>query len=324
MDRTGTIVFVANERKHPPKGYNKHMSTFALNKYFTNRFILKAIRSSGFKVIHYRSLTTFEKNIHLHKDDLVFPYYHGVASKIRQSYVQTICEIHNIQFVGPDAYAHTICNDKMLSKDICRHFGILSPTSKSFFNPIYLPDITTLKPPLIVKPQFEADSIGISKSNVFHSHAGVLELAEELNVELGQPILIEEYIEGKELSLSIIGYGTHIKELDMVEYVKKDGVYDYKRKMTVPQKYKNANYLLNDNVVSKVSELFSSLDKIEYLRMDFIFKEGKLYNIELTADPTLSPKSSFFLAFKKKYDYSEFINLIIDNCLERYRHNELN
>lgn len=315
------IVLVANTKKPPNVGYKKHMSSFDLAMFVTNKLLARAIKNTGNELVSYNNIDDFIKNIHSHKSDLVFPYYHGIASRNRESYVQAICEIYNIKYLGGDAYVQIITNDKVLSKDICRYSGIMSPTSKVLFDKDYPPDILSLNPPLIVKPQFEGDSIGISDANFFNSHNGVLDFATNLLNDLQQPILIEEFIEGKEVSVCLIGYKREIKKIRVVEFLNNGTLFNYRDKKFKfkLKKYRNADNLLNEEMRGKIINLFHSLDKMEFMRIDFIYKNDTFYHIELTADPALAPTSAMYWAFKHEMSYTQYIGFLISNCQERYK-----
>lgn len=315
------IVLVSNVKKIPDKGYSKYMSTLDITKRLTNKLLARAIKKNGYELVEYHDLNDLIKNIDSHSDDLIFPYYFGVASKIRQSYIQTICESKKLKYVGADAYAQTIGNDKALSKEICRYADIQCPAFKILFDSQYPPDITVLNLPLIVKPQFEGDSIGISDDNVFDSYERVLPFADKLLQDLKQPMLIEEYITGREISICLIGYKRQIKKMSILENISKKSLVssykDKKFKLNL-HKHRVANELLDKDILSRVTNLFHSLDKLEFIRLDFIYRNGTFYNIELTADPDLSPFSCTYLGFKETMSYTEFIGLLISNCLERY------
>ncbi|MBI9056090.1 MAG: hypothetical protein JEY96_19875 [Bacteroidales bacterium] len=315
------IILIANIKNAPNKGYSRHMSQFNFGKKITNELLANAIKKSGFKLIVYSTLKEFLNNISYHKNDLIFPYYHGVGSKFRQSYVQSICESYNLKYIGADAYAMTVANDKVLSKDLCRKIGIKSPSCKIFYSDSFPIDIELLKLPLIVKPQFEGDSIGISKKGIFDRYENALKYAKKLNQELNQPILIEEFLKGKEISACLIGHKETLKKINLVELVKRDSsVYSYKSKKT-PHVYRNVNSLLSNDLYNKIHQVFSILDKVEFMRIDFIFN-GEFRMIELTPDPSLSPLSCIFNSIHGELRYEEFIGYLIENCIERY--NSLN
>lgn len=317
-----TIVLVANIKKIPANGYSKHMSRLDITKRFTNWFLGRAIRKNGYKLVVYDNLVDFTDNLNKHQNDLIFPYYFGVGSRIRQSYVQSICESRGIKFIGPDAYSQTIGNDKALSKEICRYAGINSPLSKSLFDPNYPPDISVLRPPLIVKPQFEGDSIGISSENVFNSTNGVLEFAAKLHRDLDQPIMIEEYLTGREISLCLIGFKRNIKKMAALEDTTLQNTlhsYNTKKFRLHFDRFRDVTALFDNDMLAKITSLFQTLDKLEYIRLDFMYNDGKFQMIELTADPDLSPYSYMYNAFKKEMNYAEFVGYLISNSIERYK-----
>lgn len=322
IDWPETVVLVANVKKIPLNGYYKYMSKLDITKRFTNWFLARAIRKNGYKLVVYDNLIDFTDNLNKHQNDLVFPYYFGVGSRSRQSYVQNLCESRGIKFIGPDAYSQTIGNDKALSKEICRYAGIDSPLSKSLFDPDYPPDISVLKTPLIVKPQFEGDSIGISSQNVFKSTDGVLEFAKKLYTELAQPIIIEECIPGREISLCLIGFKRNIKKMAALEDKTLENTLHsyYTKKFRLHfNRFRDSTALFDRDMVAKITSLFQALDKLEYIRLDFMYNEGKFKMIELTADPDLSPYSYMYNAFKKEMSYADFVGYLISNSIERYK-----
>ena len=313
-----TIVLVSNFKKAPSDTYKKYMSDNKLLTTMTNWGLEWALKRNGYSVITYTDFFKFVRNIENHRNDIVFPYFSGVQSRNRQSYVQSLCEYYNMLYVGGDTYSQTLANDKVLSKQLCDEAGIATPNCKILFNKNYLPDIFALELPLIVKPQFEGESVGISKAGVFNSYEGVLPYAIQLLEDLGQSIIIETFIEGKEASVAVIGYKDEIKSMGLVMYKKELGkVTDYSSKRTRLPSSVLANELLTPERTSKFIRLFALLDKIEYARFDFIVKDGVFYNIEITAAPGLSPVSYMYSALKDQMSYIEFIGLLVANCKER-------
>jgi len=315
------VILVANIKKIPNKGYSKHMSAFDIGKTLTNRLLARAIKKNGYDLVVYNNLRDFGSNISKHKNDIVFPYYFGVASKSRESLVQAICESQGIRYVGADAYSQTITSDKALSKEICRYANIETPPFKILFDNNFPPDISCLRPPLIVKPQFEGESIGISNKNVFSSHDGVISLSQSLLTDLQQSIIIEEFIEGREVSVCLVGYKRLIKMMSIIEdttHVAKVKTYNAKKFGIHFDRFRYPNELFGKEMKDNLASLFQSLDKLEYARLDFIYSNGKFYNIEITAGPDLSPYSFMYGAFKNEMSYVDFIGMLISNCLERY------
>src|SRR4051812_19811467 len=160
------IVLVASKPPRPEGRYKNLVSNLALSKSIANRLLLRALRKIDRNVFYYDDLRTFARNVELHRQHLVFPYYYSLGSRSNYSNVQSICESVGIKFVGPEAYALTVCNDKVLSKDICRSQGLRVPRCAVFYAMNDCPDLGVLDPPLIVKPVFEGDSRGITRDSI--------------------------------------------------------------------------------------------------------------------------------------------------------------
>ena len=269
----------------------------------------------------YAEIHQFMDNISNHKEDLVFPYYFGVGAKMRQTQVQTVCENYGIKYVGSDSYARAITTDKVLAKELCRTAGIPTPNCKTLFTEDILPDLSPLKFPVIVKPRFEGDSIGIDKKSVCNNIEDALERGLNLFRDLRVPIIIEEFIAGREMSVCVVGHFNTVKKIGFIEYLKDSPVYGYadKRHKIKLNKYIDATPIFHEEMVKKISLLFTSLDKLEFSRFDFILQNRTFYNIEITTDPTLSKLSGMYWPFKNQnMSFKDFVGFLIANCLERY------
>ena len=91
--------------------------------------ILSGLKCIAQSVRIYTELSDFSENIKEHGNDLVFTIYGGCCSRNRMALVPAICEANNIRYVGADTYARIICQDKALSKILCRRHRLLTPNS---------------------------------------------------------------------------------------------------------------------------------------------------------------------------------------------------
>ena len=76
--------------------------------------------------------------------------------------------------------------------------------------------IHSLNLPIIVKPMFEGDSIGINDDNVLYNYSDITEKANSLFCQHSQPVIVEEYIDGEELFICAIGCGKEVQNLGAV------------------------------------------------------------------------------------------------------------
>lgn len=279
-------------------------------------------------VILYDSPQAFLNNVSSHRNDIIFPYWHGEKSRNKQALIASICEAGKMVYIGADTYTNIVCCDKILSKDICRLAKIKTPKHLVVDHQINDIDLSLLKYPLIVKPTYEGSSIGISQDNLIkeNNKKRVIQKINDLHFHLKQPIIIEEFIKGKEISLSIIGWRNHVKAWGAVERFSPshpnyfdENIHSFEDKKIGKIHLKNAHKLISDENIKKLFNLFYWLDKVEYIRIDGKLEGNDFYCFELSHDTTLSPTGAFFTAFNYNgYDYLNVLKMLINNCLERY------
>lgn len=322
------IVLVADNAPNeglPDELYNRESDKAQSNNVSAIKTALEIICK---EVVFYDSIEEFTYHTSEHINDLVFPYWHGEKSRNKQALVAAVCEAAVIKYVGADAYTNIVCCDKVLAKDICRMNGVLVPESICYNRKITLSDLPNLKYPIIVKPNYEGTSIGISQNNLIllPDYKKVVDVVNELYENLGEQVIVEQFIPGKEISVSIIGWRDHIKVWGAVErYSEKDELYFESHLHSHQDKIKeniclrNAKQYMTAPIMTRLFELFDSLDKVEYIRIDGKYYNGNFYCFELSQDTTLAPDGAFFKAIAYGgYSFKEAVNLLISNCLERY------
>lgn len=322
------IVLVADNAPSeglPDELYNLESDKAQFNNVSAIRNALERICKD---IVFYDSIEEFTYHTSEHKNDLVFPYWHGERSRNKQALAAAVCEAAGIKYVGADAYTNIVCCDKVLAKDICRMNGILVPESVCFKRKITTSDLPYLKYPIVVKPNYEGSSIGISQNNLILSpdNQKVVDVVNELIENLGEQVIVEQFVPGKEISVSMIGWRNHIKAWGAVErYSEKDEHYfenhlhSHQDKIKEIICLKNAKQYITDSIRTGLFELFDSLDKIEYIRVDGKYYNNNFYCFELSQDTTLAPDGAFFKAISYGgFEFFEAINLMITNCLERY------
>lgn len=290
--------------------------------------LFKALKVISKEVILYDSLEKFTHNTASHINDLVFPYWHGERSRNKQALVASVCEAAGIKYIGADTYTNIVCCDKVLAKEICRMSGLLVPQSITIRKPIKSRDLPTLRYPILVKPNYEGSSIGITQDNIFWKEDPdrLQDMVNNLYNNLGVPILIEEFIAGKEVSISIVGWRDNIKAWGAVERYSEENkqyfetfLHSHEDKINNTILLRDAKNLLDNATMINVFNLFDALDKVEYIRIDGKMTADGFYCFELSHDTTLDPEGAFFKALSfSGCNYQNAVNLIIANCLERY------
>lgn len=322
----GEIVLVASKPPRSQGRYKSLVSNLAFSKSLANRLLLRALRQLDRRVSYYDDVDSFVRNIDLHRKHLVFPYYYSVGSRINYSYVQSICESVGIQFVGPEAYALTVCNDKVLSKDICRSQGLRVPRCAVFYAQNDRPALDVLDPPLIVKPVFEGDSRGITRDSICATPEAAEAKALALYSQIRAPVMVEEFVEGVEVNVGLLQDGKGEYRINAVTLNKRGPVYDYRQKhfrlpFSTYQPYRGAE--VEDNSESFLN-IVKMLGKVEFLRIDCMIKEGQLFCVELTPDADIAITSALYRSVAHDMNYNSFVRLLIENAIESYRSRSTN
>lgn len=300
------------------------------NSFATNR-ISNAIRVCCKEFEIYTEITDFVNNIQTHKNDIIFPMKYGRNTPNSKSIVPSICEGMNMRYIGADDYTHMICNDKYTSKLYANQFGIKSASSylvRNFDNEEYtISMLKSMKLPLVIKPNFGGGSTGISNNNVCFDYDIAIDLCKKLLTIHDMPIIVEEYLDGQEVELILVGNTDNIvfsQEVQLImsnkEYFENE-IWGFETKKIDDSSidFKLSNFI-DATTTEKIYALFKSFHKIEFMRVDGRFHKGEFYLIELSPDCYLGDDCAFYYAFKNYgYSLSEMFEFIINNGLNYYQ-----
>ncbi len=152
--------------------------------------------------------------------DIIFNISEGLYSRCREAQVPALCELFAQPFTFSDATTCAVTLDKELAKRIVRDGGVPTPRF------IVVDEIdrlggllkeSGLEPPLFAKPVAEGNSKGVTQRSLVLELGDLPALCRELMVVYRQPILIEEYLEGRELTVGVIGNGPDARVLGVME-----------------------------------------------------------------------------------------------------------
>lgn len=226
--------------------------------------------------------------------------------------VQGICEYLKIPYSGSGILGSALCMDKILSKQILMQHQV--PTAD--FEMLQFDDATLknfkphLAPPFVVKPSRDGSSMGITICQSREELAGALQKAAQYD----RQILVESYLEGPELTVSIL----NDRALTPIEIRPKQGFYDYKNKYTAGQ----TEYILppqvNAALIKEVQELALKAHQVlqarTYSRVDFRLHRGRPYVLEVNTLPGCTPTS--LLPKAAQHDGISFVQ-VIDILIEK-------
>ena len=269
------------------------------------------------------------------KPDLIFNLCEGVRNlAIHEMHVAGIFELLGVPYTGAGAFALGCAMNKARTKEVLAYHGI--PTAR-FALCRSLADFdaegVALRFPVIVKPSREDASIGIENGSVVRDHDALRARVKHVLENHFQPALIEEYIEGRELNVAVMGFDKllvlPISEIDfsglpddypkIVTYNAKwvEGTKEYVGTVgTCPAK-------LNPDVERRVRETamraYQLMDIRDYGRVDIrLTPDGTPYVLEVNPNPDLSEDAGFARSARTHgWTHTQMIAAIVDYALER-------
>jgi D-alanine-D-alanine ligase len=165
--------------------------------------------------------------------DLVFNIAEGVAGFGRESQVPALLEAYEIPYTFSDPLVCALTLHKGMAKHVARGHGVPTPDFVLVSTPADAAAVT-LPLPLFVKPVAEGTSKGVSARSLVTSRAALVEVCAELLAEYREPVLVEEFLSGREFTVGVLGTGDGARALATLEVVLREGadaaVYSYRNK----------------------------------------------------------------------------------------------
>jgi D-alanine--D-alanine ligase len=248
--------------------------------------------------------------------DVAFIALHGRFGE--DGTVQRILEDIGLPYTGSGVEASKLALDKIATKEIFIKNGIPVPRYKVFEkNGAPVSGLSGLGWPLVVKPQFEGSSIGLSIAG----DESELSDAARKAFEYGDRILVEEHIKGRELTVGVLGE----KALPAVEIVTSQGVYDYEAKYEDP----GTRYLVPAPIGKNAAVLagrlgvmsHKSLGCVSFSRVDMMMcPSGKMSVLEVNTIPGMTARSLLPKAAEAAgISFADLCIRLLDDALENTR-----
>ena len=259
------------------------------------------------------------------KWDLVFNIAEGLIGIGREAQVPAILDAHKIPYTFSDPLVLSLTLHKGMTKRILRDMGIPTP---NFFEVHKIDEVkkVKLKYPLFAKPNSEGTGKGISAKSKIKNKKELLEVCQYLLTTYKQPVLVEEFLPGREFTTGIIGTGDKARVIGSMEVLLLDnaepGAYTYDNKENWVGKI---NYeLVNDSIVKKAEKFalaaWKNLGCRDAGRIDIrVDKNGVPNIIELNPLAGIHPTNSDLpiICNLKNIKYKSLINWIIESASER-------
>ena len=294
--------------------------------------ITAAIESLGHSVIKLGGGKEFIVNILQNDLDFVFNICEGLGNyKSREAQVPSILEMLGLPYSGSDPLCLAVCLDKPLTKTLVATAGVRTPRWKLITENKQLKDMTfgdfTL--PAFVKPAYEGSSKGIRLGSRTETVTQTIEVAAKLLDHYQQPVMIEEFISGDEVTVGMLGNAPPAL-LGIMRVLPRQNNSNFIYSLEVKREWQQlVNYecpaRLDKGILDEITDLslrvFTTLSCRDFARLDFkLDSEGTPYFLEINPLAGLNPKSSDMpiMAYKLGWTYQALISAILNAALQRY------
>ncbi|MEI6533113.1 MAG: ATP-grasp domain-containing protein [Candidatus Roizmanbacteria bacterium] len=328
--------------------HNLHIGVLESNSIYVNaenslettgKSIAKALIKRGYKATYVNQSNPFDSINELRNSnvDLVFNVcIDGNGPPYLQPNSSAMLDMLEIPYTGSDARASLLCKDKINVKKLLTYHNI--PTPK--WDYVYTMDDemeAELKYPLIVKPANTDNSYGISNKSVVKNKKELQNQLQYVIEQLHHPALIEEFIEGDEYDVSIIGtdendyqvmplYRTIFKNLDsnywpLYTYDAKLGTDSAYDKLIIQHPPKQLSRRLEALITEISLDTYAILDCFDYGLVEIrIDKDNNPYVLELNPNPSLEIGSVLVDSAKLlRMNYGDLLESIIISTIKRYK-----
>lgn len=261
--------------------------------------VLAALKSKGVDAYAFDPAERSIAELAAEKFDRVFIALHGRYGE--DGSMQGVLEQLNIPYTGSGVMASAIAMDKIFTKRIWQTHGISTPGYAVLNAQSDLAAITqNLGLPLIMKPPHEGSTIGITKVNT----AAEMQQAYTLAAQFDEVVLAEEFIEGREFTVAVLGRGEQAYALPIIEIVAPDGNYDYQNKyFTDDTQYlcpAPLDAVLTTEIQQMAVEAYRALDCEGWARIDVLVRNSdqRPFLLEINTSPGMTGHSLVPMAAK--------------------------
>ncbi len=245
------------------------------------------------------------------RPDIVFPLLHGTGSE--DGAIQGFLETFQLPYVGSGIGPSSLAVDKFKTKRHLAELGVPVPEGVLLRQGDAIPENITY--PVVVKPNSQGSTIGLGFANNIEELKRCVEIARKYDSD----VLIEEKLDGIEISVSVVGE----KVLPVVEICPKSGIYDFYSKYTVDATEEIVPARISHAATKTAQEyallIHKTLRLQDFSRTDIIVKGEKVYVLEVNTIPGMTKTSLLPKAAQGAgITYDDLCEMILGSALNRY------
>ena len=307
--------------------------------------VLTQIRQALEKAGHSVSSIAVDKDLSVtvkaltdSRPDLVFNVAESFEGKSAlESSVAGLLTLLDLRYTGSSPAGLLLAGDKSISTKMLRANGVKTPESATLFRG-NIESVGNLVFPLIVKPPQEDASLGITGKSVVKDIKELFQQLDALHDEYASPILVEEFVEGREFYVGVLGnaqpQALPIMEMDFTGFpADKPRIASWAAKWGDDGDEKGAEFAgtksvfpddLDEDLVERVHavaiDAFRALRLRDYARVDMrVSPKGEIYVLEINPNCYLEKDAEFARAARKaEIEYDALIARIVELASARY------
>ena len=289
-----------------------------------------AIEAKGHSVVKLGGGREFLRRVLSEEVDFVFNISEGLGSyRSREAQVPSVLEMLNIPYSGADPQCLSVCLDKHLTKKLVSLEGVPTPRWSVIDRAnVKSVDWVSLPSPAFVKPVWEGSSKGIRLNSLVRDPRQIQSTVTQLLKQYHQPVLVEEYISGQEVTVGVVG-NSPPRLVGIMGVVPRQKDADFVYSLEVKRDYENLvdyecpaklDKVVLNNIEKYALKTFQVLECRDFSRIDFrISADGTPYFLEINPLAGLNPRSSDLIIMAKLIGltYNGLIGSILDAALKR-------
>lgn len=346
------VALLANLKKNAPTWPNMSPDRWDdLDSEETIQAILEALAAGGHEATFLEGDVSLYDSLRKLKPEICFNICEGHFGNAREAVVPALLDTMRVPYTGSDVLTLALALDKPMTKRILAYHKLPTPPFQTFerMNEHLDPD---MRFPLFVKPSREGTGMGVTAESIVYDEGQLRTQLRRLFDRYDQPVLAERFIDGREVTVGVVGNlaspvawrmpenedapriqrGLHFLpplEVDMSRYPKEEaGVYTSRIKTEMAHEF---HYLcpapLPAELVEDLNWLTAATFRVtgcrDVARVDFRLdaEDGNTpYILEINPLPGLNPEYSDLCIEGKAagWSYEYLVNRILDEAIERY------
>jgi D-alanine-D-alanine ligase len=345
------VALLANLKKNAPKFEGMADDQWDdLDSEKTVNALVEAIRAGGHTCEFLEGDLSLFETLPKFAPDICFNICESHFGDAREAQIPSLLEMMGIPYTGSKVLTLALALDKPMTKRVITYHELPTPEFQSFER-IDEPLAEEMLFPLFVKPSREGTGMGVSRRSIVHNDKELRDQLGAIFEKYKQPALVERYIEGREITVGIIGNlhgpvayrlpdddnASRIQaglfflppmEVDLSPFYDSDTVYSNRLKVDLADQL---NYLCpapiteeqKQNLYWLAAAVFRVTGALDVSRVDFrldVHDNDKPYILEINPLPGLSPVISDLVieAAGAGIGHTELVNMILDTALKRY------